>query len=310
MRLAAIQLEAAVGDVASNLAACERLGAEAGAAGAELIVLPEFFSTGIGFVPELAEAALPADGPASELLCGLAREHGAYVGGSFLCRDGDGEVRNAFLLATPAGAIAGRHDKDLPTMWENCFYVGGEDDGVLDPPGGPTLGAALCWELMRTRTVHRLAGRVDLVVAGSGWWSLPENWPPRSLFARGERRNRDRARRAVTEFPLYVGAPIVHAGHAGRLACRMPESGLPYRGRFEGATLIADADGRVIAERLPEQGEGCVVADLEPGRRPPRRQPPRRFWLRRRGAMAAVVWNTQRLHGRRFYRRRARSRYS
>src|SRR4051794_29125981 len=122
MRVAAVQLEAVVADVDANLAACERLADAAGAQGAEAIALPEFFSTGIGFVPALAEAALPPDGPATDLLCRVATRHGALVGGSFLCRDQDGEVRNAYVLARPDGTVAGRHDKDLPTMWENAFY--------------------------------------------------------------------------------------------------------------------------------------------------------------------------------------------
>src|SRR3954452_1669505 len=159
MLVAAIQMEAVVADVDANLAACERLADEAGRQGAELIALPEFFSTGIGFVPELIERALPPDGEATRLLRDLARRHGAYVGGSFLCRDADGEIRNAFLLARPDGEVAGRHDKDLPTMWENSFYVGGEDDGVIEAADGLSIGVALCWELMRTQTVERLQGR-------------------------------------------------------------------------------------------------------------------------------------------------------
>lgn len=107
MRVAAVQLEARVADVDANLEACERLADEAGDAGADCIALPEFFSTGVGFVEELADAALPPDGEATELLRTLASRHRALVGGSFLCRDADGEVRNAFLLATPDGEIAG-----------------------------------------------------------------------------------------------------------------------------------------------------------------------------------------------------------
>ena len=34
-------------------------------------------------------------------------------------------------------------------MWENCFYVGGSDDGTMRAQD-VDLGAALCWELMRT----------------------------------------------------------------------------------------------------------------------------------------------------------------
>ena len=82
MRCAAIQLEAVPADVDANLAATERLVEQAAAAGAKTIALPEFFTTGIGFLPELAEAALPPDGKATELLLGLARRHGAMIGGS------------------------------------------------------------------------------------------------------------------------------------------------------------------------------------------------------------------------------------
>lgn len=309
MRVAAVQMEAIVADVRANLKKARELIDEAAAADAEWIALPEFFTTGIGFVPELATAALAPDGAAAELLVESAARHGANVGGSFLCRDPDGEVRNAFLLATPDG-IAGRHDKDLPTMWENSFYIGGRDDGVFEIPtagssplAGRALGVALCWELMRTQTVRRLRGEVDLVVGGSGWWSIPLNWHPRAVLESQERRNHELARRAAAEFAPYVGAPVVHAAHAGTLRCRMPETGLRYEGHFEGSAMVCDAHGSVLAERDFSLGEGVVVAEVEPGRRPPLREVPNRFWLHRRGAMAATTWNTQRLHGKRWYRR-------
>lgn len=298
---AAVQLEAVLGDVSANLAACERLADEAGRAGAEIIALPEFFTTGIGFDESLATAALPPDGPATRLLTNLAQRHRALVGGSFLCRDDDGHVRNAYLLAVPPGGVAGRHDKDLPTMWENAFYTGGDDDGVLGV-GEHTIGAAVCWELMRTQTVRRLRGRVDLVMTGSGWWSIPR-WRPHALFDRLEADNAATARRAAASFARYVGAPVVHAAHAGTLTCAMPWLPMTYRGHFEGATLIADADGTVVAERRADEGEGVVLGEVTPGRQPARLDPPHGFWLHRRGALPAAVWNYQRWHGRRWYRR-------
>jgi predicted amidohydrolase len=301
VRVAAVQLEAEVADVAANLEACERLADRAGEAGAECIVLPEFFTTGIGFVPELADAALPPDGEATELLRSLARRHGALVGGSFLCRDRDGETRNAFLLATPDGEIAGRHDKDLPTMWENAFYVGGSDDGVIKADE-ISVGAAVCWELMRTQTARRLRGRVDLLLTGSGWWSIPE-WPLAGIGRRLEAGNAALARRAARGFCLYVGAPLVHAAHAGALRCEMPWAPLDYQGHFEGATLVCAADGTVLAARDKGEGEGFVVAEVTPGRSAPRRPIPSRFWLHRRPPVTAFTWWYQRLHGKPWYER-------
>jgi len=302
MRVAAVQLEAQVADVDANLATCERLADEAGGAGAELIALPEFFTTGIGFVPELIGCALPPDGAATELLLRLAERHGAFVGGSFLCRDADGDIRNAFLLATPAGEIAGRHDKDLPTMWENSFYVGGHDDGVIETDAGFTVGAAVCWEYMRTQTVHRLRANVDIVVGGSGWWSIPEHWGPRTLMRRLERANAATARRAVESFATFVGAPVVHAAHAGTLDCASPTLPLRYRGHFEGGAAVVDSDGTVLARREWDEGEGIVVADVAPKRRSPLAEPPDSFWLHRRGLLPTFAWNAERAHGRRWYR--------
>jgi predicted amidohydrolase len=307
VKAAAIQLEAVVGDADANLAACERLGDEAGAAGAELIALPEFFSTGIGFVPAIAEAALPPDGAATELMRRLATRHGAIVGGSFICRDADGEVRNAYLVIRPDGSVAGRHDKDLPTMWENSFYVGGHDDGVIAVDDGLTVGAAVCWELMRTQTVRRLRGRIDIALTGSGWWSLSENWGPGAVIRPLEARNEARARRAAEAFAAYVGAPVVHAAHAGALECATPWFPLPYRGHFEGATVICAADGAVLAGRDRREGAGVVVADVEPGRVRPSAQPGSGFWLHPRGAAATAAWHVQRAHGRRWYRENVRN---
>lgn len=302
MRVAAVQLDVALGDVETNLRASERLAREAAQAGAQLIALPEFFTTGAAFLPEVAHASLPPDGEATAMLRRVAAEEGVFLGGSFLCRDPDGEVRNAFLLAGPDGAILGRHDKDLPTMWENALYVGGSDDGVID--AGPfSAGAAVCWEFMRSQTARRLAGRVDVVIGGSNWWSVPP-WPPRALFERMERANADNARRAPADFARYVGASVVHGAISGDVACPMPELPVvPYRGRFEGGALVAAPDGRILAYRGPDEGAGFVVAEVEVARRPPAEPVPDRYWLRRRGVMAATAWNSQRIAGRRWYRR-------
>lgn len=306
MRVAAVQLEVALGDVNANLDACEQLARAAAADGAEAIALPEFFTTGAAFLPSVAEAALAPDGAAMAMLSRVAREEGVLIGGSFLCRDPDGEVRNAFLLAGPDG-VHGRHDKDLPTMWENALYVGGSDDGVISTPE-LTVGAAVCWEFMRSQTARRLRGRVDLVLGGSNWWSIPR-WPPRAYTLRAERSNAALASRAPTVFGRYVGAPVAHAAICGPVECPMPELPfLTYRGEFEGGVHIADASGRVLARRDGSAGSGYVVADVEARRTQPLDEIPGRFWLHRRGLMAAVSWNTQRLHGRRWYARHVRGR--
>lgn len=306
LRVAAVQLEVALADVPANLAACESLARDAARAGAQVVALPEFFTTGAAFIAELADAALAPDGAATEMLLRVGREEGVLIGGSFLCRDADGDVRNAYFLAGPDG-LKGRHDKDLPTMWENALYVGGEDDGVIDAEG-LTVGAAVCWEFMRSATAHRLRGRVDLVMGGSNWWSVPP-WPSAGYTRRAELANAATAARAPGVFGRYVGAPVVHAAITGEFSCPMPELPmLTYSGHFEGGAQIADAQGRVLARREWTEGSGFVVAEIDARRTEPAQAVPGRFWLHRRGAIAAATWNTQRVVGRRWYARNVRRR--
>lgn len=297
MRVAAVQLESVIGDVGANMAACERLADEAAREGAEWIILPEFFTTGMGFLPELAQHSLPPDGPATGLLSSLARRHGAAVGGSFLCQDSDGHVRNAFFLATPEG-IAGRHDKDIPTMWENCFYVGGTDDGLIEV-GGLTAGVALCLEFNRTRTVERLRGKADLVVGGSFTWGAP-HWAP---FRRRLQTSIERYTGWAAPFARLVGCPVAEATHCGRIRCKTPLLPVGYAADLGGGATVCDAAGRVLARRAKGDGAGVVVADVEAGRIISPGHVPAGFWIQELDPVSKFGWHVQGWHGRRWYRR-------
>ena len=297
-RVAAVQLQAVLGDVDANLERAERGVAEGAREGARWIVLPEFFTSGVAFLPEVAAAAQPIEGPAVCAMRDWATERDVVVTGSLLLRGPDGEVRNAQLVVDASGIVA-RHDKDLPTMWENSLYIGGSDDGVADVEGVP-VGLAMCWELTRRRTVARMAGRVDIVLAGSGWWSVPRWWP-RPLFDRWERENAARAAHTPAAFARYIGAPVVHAAHSGTLSCPLPWLPVGYRGRYEPTTGIWAANGAPLARSVSPDAQ-VVVADVPLGRVPPVPAPDR-YWLTRPGPMPAFAWHQQRWHGRRWYAR-------
>lgn len=302
-RVAAVQMQSVLGDVAANLALAETAVESAVRDGAEIVALPEFFTSGVAFLPEVARAAQPIDGPAVRALCSWARRHEVLIGGSLLIRDEDGEVRNA-VLAVDGTGIRGRHDKDLPTMWENALYVGGHDDGLIDVDG-TAIGLAVCWELTRRRTVDRLAGRVDLLLGGSGWWSVPR-WRPHRVFDAWEAANAARARSTPGRFARYVGAPFVHGSHSGGLACPMP--GLPplrYTGRYEPMAGIWAADGTPVAVANGSDAQ-VVMADL-PLRREAPVPAPDGYWLTPPGPLPLFAWHHQRWHGRRWYARHQRS---
>jgi predicted amidohydrolase len=261
LRVAAVQMCAVVGDVAANLEKAHRLVCRAFDQGAEWVILPEFFTSATAFHPTMLDAARPLNGEPMQLLLALARDHQGVVGGSYLAQR-DGQTYNTFVLAFPDGSVY-LHDKDQPTMWENCYYIGGSDDGLLETPAG-SVGVALCWEQVRTRTIRRLFGRVDWVLSGSCWWGVPDGVPldhPLRPYLLGMLRT------TPVTLAKMLGVPVIHASHAGHFETFRPPDEAQLEGRsFLGETQIVDGHGQVLAHLSEEDGDGMAVATITPGR--------------------------------------------
>jgi len=276
LRVAAIQMTPTLGDVEANLAQAEKLIREAVSRGAEWVLLPEMFTSAAAFHESMITAIRPIDGPPARLLQNMARESGTVLGGSFLANDGS-RVFNSFLLALPDGTTL-RHDKDFPTYWETCYYEGGKDDGVLSTPVGPA-GVALCWEMVRSGTAKRLSGKVRILLAGSTWWTLPDeaggDHPLRAV-------NLSMLQQTPPRLARMLGVPVVHASHAGRFqGFESPElPDVPYESRYLGETMITDSAGNQLARLGLEDGPGVITADISVSADPkPTEAIPDRFWI-------------------------------
>ena len=298
VRVAAVQMRAQVGAVARNLASAEALAGEAFRQGARWVILPEFFPSAMAFTPAMLFARQPLEGPALELMRRLARKHDSVVGGSFIAQSGK-DCFNSFLLVFPDGRYF-RHDKDQPTMWENSYYLGGSDDGVLETPAGP-VGVAMCWELVRTRTARRLLGKVDVVVGGSCWWDL--RLPVAPEYAGDQAMLMALLRNAPSHLARMLGVPVVHASHAGELEGLTPgNESVPYTSRYLGETQITDGSGRVLARMACEDGEGIITAEITPGRMSGVAEPiPEGFWTGELPPMAVKAWERLNRLGQQYY---------
>lgn len=294
-------MTADLGRVEKNMKAAQGLARDAFAQGAEMVILPEFFTSAMGFSPIMKNAARPADGEPVRMLRQLAADHNGMAGGSFISRRGAHHY-NTFVLAFADGTLY-THDKDQPTMWENCYYRGGSDDGMLQTPAG-RIGVVMCWEFVRTRTARRLFSRVDLVVGGSCWWNLPDNWLP-GFTPRVREQNLAIAKQTPARFARLTGCPVVHAAHAGFFECRTPLlPGFPYRSHFLGETQIVDGDGTILAHMDRSDGEGFILADIDPrNKKPPSEAIPDRFWIPDLPLAIRFAWWYQNLHGKWYYRR-------
>jgi len=259
LKVAAIQMCAELADVSVNLTKAEKLIRDAASQGAKLIILPEFFTSACAFHPAMFDAILPMDGKATQLLKKLTQELDITVGGSFIAAHGKDNF-NSFVLVTPQGDVY-THDKDIPTMWENCYYTGGDDDGVLETPLG-NIGVALCWEMLRTATAERLLDKVNIIVSGSCWWDMPNNLP-NSLMHLSEQ-SLALLQSAPVNFAKILGVPVVHAAHAGKFSgFAAPSDKRKYISHYLGESMIVNGNGEVLARLSREDGEGVITAELD-----------------------------------------------
>ncbi|MEA4920207.1 MAG: carbon-nitrogen hydrolase family protein [Clostridiaceae bacterium] len=257
MKIAVIQLNADFADVKSNLIKSENFIRQAVLAGAELVLLPEFFTSAIGFSEQMLDVAIQ-NKKVPGLLTQWAAEYKVIIGGSYISFDGE-DAFNLFQLVFPNGEIF-EHKKDIPTQFENCYYTNGDENNVLVTPIG-NLGVALCWEMIRYDTLKRMTGKVDLVLSGSCWWDLP-------LDARPEREplrqyNQSLARETPVTFAKLLGAPVVHANHCGRVtASNFSDADKMQTRQFVGAAQIVNRNGHVLARKDFSKGEGFVISDV------------------------------------------------
>ena len=165
-RIAVVQPALELGEVARNLERIEDLIRDAHREHApEVILLPEACTTPNVFAKVLRGTPRPVDGQPFQLLTRLARELDCVIGGGFVAVRGK-HTYGTFVLAEPDGAVH-LHDKDIPTAWEQHFYVGGDDQGVTRSVAlGCEVGMMSGWEWARFRTSARVRARGARVVLG------------------------------------------------------------------------------------------------------------------------------------------------
>lgn len=224
LELALIQTELAWQDPAANRAHFQTLLEQA--AGADLVVLPEMFST--GFCMDSAALAEPENGPTTAWLREQAQRIAAVVTGSLIIRAADGSYRNRLLWARPDGSLAHYDKHHLFRMaGEHKHYAAGEQQLLLELNGW-RIRPLICYDL-RFPLWSRDPHNTDLLL-------YTANWPA----ARRQHWNRLLPARAIENL-CYVAA-VNRIGADGK--------GHPYSGDsqvldFQGEPLLATgaADG-------------------------------------------------------------------
>ncbi|MFH5229112.1 carbon-nitrogen hydrolase family protein [Antrihabitans spumae] len=304
--VAAVQPALQVADVDNNLARLDELIRDAHRKhNPDVIIVPEAASSPNVHHPAMRTVARPERGAPYELLTGLARELGIVVGGGYLA-ERDGDAYGHYVLAEPDGTV-NSHDKDIPTMWEQNFYVGGNDDGVVDSPTLGSVGLACGWEWARYGTAARLGGRVDVVLGGMCWPTTPQNWVgPFGWWGNREHLQQiELARPLPGQVARLVGAPVVHASHVGPVTMYLPGlPKVPYRTTMLGETQITERDGTILARLSERDGEGHIAATIELAAPQPLDEIQDRYWIPDMTASVRATWDVANLHGKVNYRLR------
>jgi predicted amidohydrolase len=168
VRIAAVQHDIVWEDRDANF---ERLAPRIGqavAAGAELVLLTETFSTGFSMTPGIGE---PEGGPSSRFLADRAAEHGVWMGGT--CpeiADGAELPYNSFVLAGPDGTTH-RYRKLHPFTHagEHERFRAGEKP-VTVQIGDLRVTPFVCYDLRFADVFWHAAPETDVYL-------VPANWP-------------------------------------------------------------------------------------------------------------------------------------
>jgi len=256
LRVAAIQMESANGDVAGNLARAGRWTEAAARRGAELILLPELFSTGFQLDAPAWQHAEPQGGATETWLTDTARRHGLHIGGSYLEARGE-DFFNTFALAAPDGRVAGRVRKSNPCSLEAYLFKAGHDPHVIDTAIG-RIAVAICYEgTLRAVWDEILAGDPDLLLMPM---SAPT--PMRNLLYTERRIAAFHAafRDAATAAGSRHGIPAVLVNKWGPWSTTLPAFWPSQTSHYPGLSHIADSDGREVARMA--DAEGFIVATV------------------------------------------------
>lgn len=312
-KIAVVQPALQLGKVEENLARIEDLVRDAHREHSpEVIIVPEACTSPNVYSRLLINAARPVDGQPFQLLTRLARELECVIGGGFLAVRGKHSY-GTYVLAEPDGSVH-LHDKDIPTAWEQNYYKGGDDEGVIDSATlGARVGLMSGWEWARNRTSARvLAGGAQLVLGGMCWPSFPTNWGPLNRLARHEH---DIWERQCMELPGLVarrtGVAVAHASHVGPVTGETPfVPGLSWPTVMVGGSQITDRDGTILASLSLQDGEGHVSADVEIAPATPLDPIEDRLWIQDFTFLTNVAWYGMNAHGNVRYRiRHARKQF-
>ena len=177
MTVAAVQM-ISTPVVEENIATVRRLLGDAVAAGAELVLLPEYWPIiGMHEKDKLTQAEVFGSGVVQDFMREQAKQHGVWlIGGTIPLQSPEaGKVLNTSLVFNPQGECVARYDKihlfgfqkDKECYDEARTITHGDHVGFFTAPFG-RVGLSVCYDL-RFPELYRALGECALIVVPSAF---------------------------------------------------------------------------------------------------------------------------------------------
>ncbi len=175
-RIAAVQTDCELGNVAGNLDMVRRKLATAADAGAKLVVFPECVLTGYCF-PSRADAvacAEPLPGPSTDAIAAECAKRNVWAVYGLLESAG-GKFYNSCALVGPTGFAASYRKIHLPCVGADRYTDPGDRPFAVQDLGGLKIGINICFDgsFPESSRILTLLG-ADAVI-------LPTNWADKAI---------------------------------------------------------------------------------------------------------------------------------
>ncbi|HVW03213.1 MAG TPA: carbon-nitrogen hydrolase family protein [Planctomycetaceae bacterium] len=238
MKIAGVQMDVQLGDVAANLAGMLSRLRAAVAKGAELVVFPECALSGYCFesLDEARAHAQPLPGPATEQMQRACAELKCHAIFGLLEADGP-RLFNAAALVGPAGLVGSYRKVHLPYLGIDMFTTPGDRPFAVHAAGALKVGMNICYDAAFPEATRVMA------LQGADLIALPTNWPPGAECT---------AASVINARALENGVYFMAVNRVG------VERGFEFIGRSK----IVDPYGRTIVE-AEGLGEEILVADID-----------------------------------------------
>ena len=260
LRVAAVQVQAQLGQTQANLEHFTPLVEQAAREGAQLIVLPELAAPGYSMSKMIWDSGERRDGPTVSWLLQVSKRLGVYTGIGFIEADGE-DFFNTYALGTPEGGIAGFVRK---TMAETYCFRCSKGSHVIETEIG-RIGVGICADNLFVANLYRMQEQAADILL------MPHSAPiPSKAGGLVNEKDIPEAHRSMSEMASdrarRIGLPTVFVNQVGRRG-NEKWAGLfgkvmnPETFHLGGLSTIADQDGKVLAQ-LDDQSEAVIVAEV------------------------------------------------